>query len=89
MNKRGGKGTVTGKKLKQLNGRSMPYLDHLKENMSITYPNNWVVDQVREKYGASSHYSHVEQDALNIGIACRKSIIIISFCIVLTHILHL
>jgi hypothetical protein len=30
------------------------YPDHLKENMPMIFPNSWVVDQVREKYGAST-----------------------------------
>jgi len=40
----------------RLNGRSMPYPDHLKENMPMICPNSWVADQVREKYGASGRY---------------------------------
>ena len=43
------------KKFSQLNSKSMPYLDYLKYNMPMICPNNWVVDQVKEKYGASSH----------------------------------
>jgi hypothetical protein len=27
-----------------LNGRSMPYPNHLKENIAMIWPNNWVVD---------------------------------------------
>jgi hypothetical protein len=54
----------------------MPYPDHLKENIPIIFPNNWVVDQFREKYGASSHYLHEEDDALNIGIGCNNLVII-------------
>jgi hypothetical protein len=34
------------KEFKWLNGRSMPYPDHLKGNMPMICPNNWVVDQV-------------------------------------------
>jgi hypothetical protein len=30
----------------------MPYPNHLKENMPMICPNNWVVDQVRGKYGS-------------------------------------
>ena len=71
------------KDIRQLNGKSMPYLDHLKENMSMICPNSWVVDQVREKYGASGCYMRVEDDALNIGIGCKNSAII-SFCTFLT-----
>jgi hypothetical protein len=51
----------------------MPYPDHLKENMKMICPNNWVVDQVREKYGASDHYPCAKEDALNIGIGCNNS----------------
>jgi hypothetical protein len=54
----------------------MPYLDHLKENMPMICPNSWVVDQVREKYGAFGHYLREEEDALNIGIGCSNSVII-------------
>jgi hypothetical protein len=54
----------------------MPYSDHLKENMPIICPNIWVVDQVREKYGASGHYPSAEEDALNIGIGCKNLVII-------------
>jgi hypothetical protein len=64
------------KEFRWLNGRSMPYPDHLKENMPMICPNSWVVDQVREKYGASSHYPREEEDPLNIGIGCNNSIII-------------
>jgi len=64
------------KEFKQLNGRSMPYPDHLKENMPMIFPNSWVVDQVREKYGAFGCYPCVEEDALNIGIRCNNSVII-------------
>lgn len=31
------------KSFRRLNGRSMSYLDHLKENMPMVYPNSWVV----------------------------------------------
>ena len=48
------------KEFRWLNGRSVPYLDHLKENMQIICPNCWVVDQVREKYSATIRYLHVE-----------------------------
>ena len=64
------------KEFRQLNGRSMPYPNHLKENMPMICPNNWVVDQVKENYGASGHYPRVEEDALNIGIGCNNSVII-------------
>jgi len=53
-----------------MNGRSVPYLDHLKENMPMIFPNSWVADQVRDKYGASGCYPRAEEDALNIGIDC-------------------
>ena len=72
------------KEFRRLNGRNVPYIEHLKENMPMACPNNWVVYQVKEKYGASGHYPCAEEDALNIGIGCRNSVIIISFCIVLT-----
>lgn len=45
-----------------MNGINVPYHDHLKENMPMTCPNNWVVDKRREKYGASSHYPRVEEN---------------------------
>ena len=64
------------KEFKLLNDRSVPYLDHLKENMPIICPNSWVVDQVREKYGTTGCYMCVEDDALNIGIGCNNSVII-------------
>jgi len=64
------------KEFRRLNGRSMPYLDHLKENIPVTCPNSWVVDQVREKYGAFGHYPCAKEDALNIGIGCNNSTII-------------
>ena len=38
------------------NGRSMNYSNHLKENISMVCPNNWVVDQITEKYGRFIHY---------------------------------
>ena len=56
------------KSFRWMNGRSMPYLDHLKENMPKICPNNWVVDQITEKYGRSGHYLPSEENALNIGI---------------------
>ena len=62
----------------------MPYPDHLKENMPMTCPNSWVVDQVKYKYGASRHYPHAEEDVLNIDIGYSDSVIIFSFCTVLT-----
>lgn len=62
----------------------MPYPDHLKENMPMTCPNSWVAYQVREKYGASSRYPRAEEDALNIGIGCINSLIIISLYTCLT-----
>jgi hypothetical protein len=57
----------------------MPYPYHLKENILMIFPNTWVVDQVREKYGASGHYPREEENALNIGIGCNNSVIIF-FC---------
>jgi hypothetical protein len=67
------------KEFRWLNGRSMPYPDHLKENMLMLCPNSWVVEQVREKYGAYGHYPREEEDALNIGIGYNNSVIIF-FC---------
>ena len=64
------------KEFRRLNGRSVPYPDHLKENMPKICPNNWVVDQVREKYGATGHYLCAEEDVLNVGIGCNNSVII-------------
>ena len=60
------------KEFKQLNGKNVPYPDHLKENMPMICPISRVVDQVREKYGASGRYPHVEEDVLNIGIGCNN-----------------
>ena len=51
-----------------LNGRIMPYIDHLKENMPKIFPNSWVVDQIQEKYAVFINNSCGEDmDALNIG----------------------
>ena len=61
---------------KWLNGRSVPYLNHLKENMLKICPNSWVADQVREKYGATGCYPPTEEDALNVGIGHSNSVII-------------
>ena len=66
---------IDKKEFRQLNGRHMPYLDHLKENMPMIYPNSWVANQVREKYGAFGHYLPEEEDALNIGIRCSNLVI--------------
>lgn len=63
------------KEFRPLNGRSVPYPDHLKENMPMKFPNSSVSYQVKEKYGASSRYPCVEEDALNIGIGCSNSVI--------------
>ena len=52
------------------------YPDHLKENMPKICPNSWVVDQVREKYGATGRYPRAEEDALNVGIWCSNLVII-------------
>ena len=46
----------------------MHFLDHLKENMPMIFPNNRVAYQVREKYGACSRYPPEEDDTLKIGI---------------------
>ena len=64
------------KEFKRFNGRSVPYPNHLKENMPIICPNSWVADQVREKYGATGRYPRAEEDALNVGIRCTHSVII-------------
>ena len=64
------------KEFRLLNGRSVPYPDHLKENMPKICPNSWVANQVREKYSAASRYPRVEEDALNIGIGCNNLVII-------------
>ena len=64
------------KEFRRLNGRSVLYPDHLKENMLKICPNSWVANQVREKYGATSHYSRAEEDALNVGIGCNNLVII-------------
>lgn len=45
------------KAFKHFNCRSMPYLDHLKENMPNIYPNDWLVDHIMEKYARIDHYS--------------------------------
>jgi hypothetical protein len=61
----------------------MPYPNHLKKNIPMICPNNWVADQVIEKYGASGRYPCVEDDALNMGIGWNNSVIL-SLCTVLT-----
>jgi hypothetical protein len=76
MKRKEGNGIVTGKAFRWLNGRSMPYPDHLKENMPKICPNSWVADQITEKYGVSGCYPCGEElDALNIGIRCNNSVI--------------
>ena len=64
------------KEFRRLNGRSVPYPDHLKENMPKICPNSWVADQIREKYNATGRYPRTEEDALNVGIGCSNSVII-------------
>ena len=66
-----------------MNGRSVPYPSHLKENMLLTCPKSWVVDKVKE-YVAFGHYLHVEEYALNIGIGCKNLVSIFSSCTFLT-----
>ena len=44
------------KTFKRLNGRSVPYPNHLKEYMPNICPNNWVVDHITKKYGRFSCY---------------------------------
>jgi hypothetical protein len=34
----------------------MPYPHHLEENMPMICPNSWVVNQFKDKYGASGRY---------------------------------
>ena len=68
------------KEFRWLNRISVPYPDHLKENMPKICPNNWVADQVREKYGATGRYPCAEEDALNVGIRCTNSVIIYLIC---------
>jgi hypothetical protein len=64
------------KKFIWLNGRSMYYHDHLKENMTNNCPNNWVANQIQEKYVVSSQNPCGEDlDALNIGIGCNQFVI--------------
>ena len=60
------------------NGRSMPYPNHLKENIPKIYPNNCVVDQITAEYGRFDRYPTREEDALNIGIRFNVKPIIIS-----------
>jgi hypothetical protein len=63
------------KAFRPLNGRSMPYPDHLKENMPKICLNSGVVDQIQEKYVVSCHNPCGEDmDALNIGIECNNSV---------------
>ena len=64
------------KEFRWLNGRSVPYPNHLKENMPKICPNSWVVDQVREKYSVIDRYLHAKEDVLNVGIGCSNSVII-------------
>ena len=54
----------------------MPYPNHLKEDMPKRCPYSWFADQFREKYGATGRYPRAEEDALNVGIGCNKSVII-------------
>ena len=67
------------KEFRWLNGRSVPYPDHLKENMPKICPNSWVANQVREEYNAVGRYPRVEEDALNVGIGCSNLVIIYLF----------
>ena len=53
----------------------MPFPDHLKENIPMICSNSWVANQATEKYGASIRYPPEEEDALNIGIGCRDSVV--------------
>ena len=64
------------KEFRQLNGRSVPYPDHLKENMPKICSNSWVADQVREKYGTTGCYPRGEDDVLNIRFGCTNLVII-------------
>ena len=65
------------KTFRWLNGRSMPYPDHLQENMPKIYPTGWVADQITKKYGIYGCYLHGEEDAVNIGIERRNNFVII------------
>ena len=64
------------KEFRWLNGISVPYPNNLKENIPKICPKSWVADQVREKYRATGHYLHAEEDALNVGIGCSNLVII-------------
>jgi len=66
----------------------VPYPDHLKENMPMTCPNSWVVNQFREKYSAYGCYLRVEEDVLNIGIEYINSVYNL-FMYIFNFILHL
>ena len=66
------------KAFRQLNGRILPYHDHLKENMPKICPNDWVIDQIIKKYGKLRHYTLREEDTLNTGIGCNINYVIIS-----------
>jgi len=50
----------------------MPYLAHLKESMPIACLDNWVGNQVREKYSAYGHYARPKEDVVNIGLGCNN-----------------
>ena len=39
-----------------LNGKIIYYLNHLNENMTMIYFNTFLVEQTRDKYGASNCY---------------------------------
>jgi hypothetical protein len=59
-----------------LNGRIIPYPDHLKENMQKICPKSWVADQIQEKYMLfGRNPSGEDMDELNIWIGCSNSII--------------
>lgn len=64
------------REFRQLNGRSMPYRDHLKENMPMICPNSWMDDQTIEKYGVFYCHPRDEEDALNTWIVCINFVII-------------
>ena len=64
------------KEFRRLNGRSVPYLNHLKENMPKICPNSWVTDQVREKYSSTGRYPRAKEIVLDVGIGCTHSVII-------------
>jgi hypothetical protein len=63
------------KSLRWLNGITMPYLNHLKENMPKIFPNYWVADKIQEKHAVLGCNPCGEYlDTKNIGIICNNSV---------------